>query len=84
MKLRFNRFGDFTVSNIKEEIRSIQLMTLTLVRESVLFYFPVFGIFIASVPVVVVYRTALANVTASIILALYSFCASSIVSIPIS
>lgn len=79
MKLRFNRFGDFTVSNIKEEIRNIQPVTLALVRDSVLFYFPMFGILIASVPLVVIYRTALANVTAPIILALYSFCASRLI-----
>ncbi|KAI6121863.1 hypothetical protein F5141DRAFT_1092923 [Pisolithus sp. B1] len=40
MKLRFSRFGDFTISNIKEEIRNMQTVTLTLVRDSVLFYFP--------------------------------------------
>ncbi|KAI6166002.1 hypothetical protein EDD17DRAFT_1550058 [Pisolithus thermaeus] len=40
MKLRFSRFGDFTISNIKEEIRNMQPVTLTLVRDSVLFYFP--------------------------------------------
>ncbi|KAI6021946.1 hypothetical protein EDC04DRAFT_2731738 [Pisolithus marmoratus] len=40
MKVRFRRLEDFTISNIKDEIRNIQPMTLTLVRDSVLFYFP--------------------------------------------
>ncbi|KAI6157960.1 hypothetical protein BKA82DRAFT_265504 [Pisolithus tinctorius] len=62
-----------------KEIRNIQPVTLALVRDSVLFYFPMFGILIASVPLVVIYRTALANVTAPIILALYSFCASRLI-----
>ncbi|KAI6152863.1 hypothetical protein EDD17DRAFT_1900159, partial [Pisolithus thermaeus] len=40
LKMRFRCFGDFTISNIKGKIRNIQPMTLTLVRDSVLFYFP--------------------------------------------
>ncbi|KAI6100801.1 hypothetical protein EV401DRAFT_854515 [Pisolithus croceorrhizus] len=43
LKMRFRRFRDFTISNIKGELRNIQPMTLTLVRDSVLFYFPMFG-----------------------------------------
>ncbi|KAI6047485.1 hypothetical protein EDC04DRAFT_2597600 [Pisolithus marmoratus] len=43
MKSRFERFRDFTIPNIKGEIRNIQPVTLTLVRDSVLFYFPMFG-----------------------------------------
>ncbi|KAI6036846.1 hypothetical protein BKA83DRAFT_677759 [Pisolithus microcarpus] len=79
MRLRFERFGDFTISNIKREIRNIQPMTLTMIRDSVLFYFPMFGVLVASVPVTALYRTALATVTAPIILALYSFCASRLI-----
>lgn len=79
MKWRFKHFRDITISNIKEEIQNIQPMTRTLVRDSVLFYFPMFGILVASVPVTAIYRTALATVTAPIILALYSFCASRLI-----
>lgn len=79
MKLRFRRFGDFTISNIKKEIRNIQPITLTLVRDSVLIYFPMFGILVASVPIMVVYNTAVASVTVPIISALYSFCASRLI-----
>ncbi|KIK24969.1 hypothetical protein PISMIDRAFT_677759 [Pisolithus microcarpus 441] len=78
MRLRFERFGDFTISNIKREIRNIQPMTLTMIRDSVLFYFPG-RVLVASVPVTALYRTALATVTAPIILALYSFCASRLI-----
>ncbi|KAI6110032.1 hypothetical protein F5141DRAFT_822224 [Pisolithus sp. B1] len=79
LRLRFERFRDFTISNIKKEIRNIQPMTLTMIRDSVLFYFPMFGVLVASVPVTALYRTALATVTAPIILALYSFCASRLI-----
>ncbi|KAI6021947.1 hypothetical protein EDC04DRAFT_2731764 [Pisolithus marmoratus] len=40
MKVRFRRLEDFTISNIKDELRNIQPMTLMLVKDSVLFYFP--------------------------------------------
>ncbi|KAI6165999.1 hypothetical protein EDD17DRAFT_1550014 [Pisolithus thermaeus] len=40
MKSRFRCSADFTISNIKEEIRNMQPVTRTLVRDSVLFYFP--------------------------------------------
>ncbi|KAI6129086.1 hypothetical protein EV401DRAFT_2206491 [Pisolithus croceorrhizus] len=43
MKLRFRHLGDFTISNIKEKVRNIQPITLTLVRDSVLIYFPMLG-----------------------------------------
>ncbi|KAI6164237.1 hypothetical protein EDD17DRAFT_1806548 [Pisolithus thermaeus] len=43
MKLQFRHFGDFTISNIKEKIRNIQPITRTLVRDSVLIYFPMLG-----------------------------------------
>ncbi|KAI6119512.1 hypothetical protein EV401DRAFT_1961525 [Pisolithus croceorrhizus] len=79
LRLRFGRFRDFTISNIKKEIRNIQPMTLTMIRDSVLFYFPMLGVLVASVPVTALYRTALATVTAPIILALYSFCASRLI-----
>lgn len=79
LRLRFERFRDFTISNIKKEIRNIQPTTLTMIRDSVLFYFPMFGVLVASVPVTALYRTALATVTAPIILALYSFCASRLI-----
>ncbi|KIK24781.1 hypothetical protein PISMIDRAFT_374716 [Pisolithus microcarpus 441] len=79
MKLRVRRGADFTISNVKEEIRNMQPVTLTLVRDSVLFYFPMFGILVASVPVVAIYRSNLANVTAPIYIALYSFCASRLI-----
>ncbi|KAI6021577.1 hypothetical protein BKA83DRAFT_4284103 [Pisolithus microcarpus] len=78
MKLRVRRGADFTISNVKEEIRNMQPVTLTLVRDSVLFYFPL-GILVASVPVVAIYRSNLANVTAPIYIALYSFCASRLI-----
>ncbi|KAI6118769.1 hypothetical protein EDD16DRAFT_1707264 [Pisolithus croceorrhizus] len=64
LRLRFGRFRDFTISNIKKEIRNIQPMTLTMIRDSVLFYFPMLGVLVASVPVTALYRTALATVTA--------------------
>ncbi|KIN94512.1 hypothetical protein M404DRAFT_1008310 [Pisolithus tinctorius Marx 270] len=70
MKWRFKHFRDITISNIKEEIQNIQPMTRTLVRDRIL---------VASVPVTAIYRTALATVTAPIILALYSFCASRLI-----
>ncbi|KAI6134698.1 hypothetical protein EV401DRAFT_1096402 [Pisolithus croceorrhizus] len=79
MKSRFRCSADFTISNIKEEIRNMQPVTLTLVRDSVLFYFPMFGILVASVPIVAIYRSNLANVTAPIYVALYSFCASRLI-----
>ncbi|KAI6102362.1 hypothetical protein EV401DRAFT_764444 [Pisolithus croceorrhizus] len=79
LKMRFRCFGDFTISNIKGKIRNIQPMTLTLVRDSVLFYFPMFGILVASVPLMIVYNTDIATVTVPIILALYSFCASRLI-----
>ncbi|KAI6101097.1 hypothetical protein EDD16DRAFT_397375 [Pisolithus croceorrhizus] len=79
LKMRFRRFRDFTISNIKGELRNIQPMTLTLVRDSVLFYFPMFGILVASVPLMIVYNTEIATVTVPIILALYSFCASRLI-----
>ncbi|KAI6165994.1 hypothetical protein EDD17DRAFT_1549993 [Pisolithus thermaeus] len=100
MKLKFRSFGDITIHNIKEEIRNIKPVTLTLVRDSVLFYFPMFGksakakgastcrancvprnlgILVASVPVMALYHTDLANVTIPIIIALYSFCASRLI-----
>lgn len=79
MRSRFERFGDFTISNIKREIQNVQPMTLTMIRDSVLFYFPMFGILVASVPVTVLYPTALYTVTSPIILALYSFCASRLI-----
>ncbi|KAI6033296.1 hypothetical protein EDC04DRAFT_2213510 [Pisolithus marmoratus] len=80
MRWRFGRFKDFTVSNIKEEIRNIQPMTIVLVRDSVLFYVPMFGILTASVPVMVIYRTEIvAGASVPIILAVYSFCASRLI-----
>ncbi|KAI6131536.1 hypothetical protein EDD16DRAFT_1537018 [Pisolithus croceorrhizus] len=79
IKLKFRSFGDITIHNIKEEIRNIRPVTLTLVRDSVLFYFPMFGILVASVPVMALYHTNLANVTIPIIIALYSFCASRLI-----
>lgn len=79
MKLRFRRFGNFTLSNIKGELRNIQPITQTLVRDSVLIYFPIFGILVSSVPIMVVYNSALATVTVPIISALYSFCASRLI-----
>ncbi|KAI6001683.1 hypothetical protein F5J12DRAFT_914140 [Pisolithus orientalis] len=79
MKSRFKDVGDFTISNIKEEIRNIQPMTRTLVRDSVLFYFPMFGILVSTAPLITLYRSTIANVTAPIIIALYSFCASRLI-----
>ncbi|KAI6164240.1 hypothetical protein EDD17DRAFT_382850 [Pisolithus thermaeus] len=80
MKLKFGHFGDFTVSNIKEKIRNIQPITLTLVRDSVLIYFPMLGILVASVPIMVVYESAvIATVTLPIIPAVYSFSASRLI-----
>ncbi|KAI6123035.1 hypothetical protein EDD16DRAFT_1568454 [Pisolithus croceorrhizus] len=55
----------------------MQTVTLTLIRDSVLFYFPMFGILVSSVPVVAIYRSNLANVTAPIFVSMYSFCVSS-------
>ncbi|KAI5981333.1 hypothetical protein EDD15DRAFT_402762 [Pisolithus albus] len=79
MKLRFRRFDDFTISNIRGEIRNIQPITQTLVRDSVLIYFPMFGILVASVPIMAVYKTFVGAVTVPIISALYSFCASRLI-----
>ncbi|KAI6001684.1 hypothetical protein F5J12DRAFT_784184 [Pisolithus orientalis] len=91
---------DFTISNIKEEIRNVQPITLTLVRDSVLFYFPMFGkptnvlcasnreltayllnlgILVSTVPLIALYRTTIVTVTAPIIIAIYSFCASRLI-----
>ncbi|KAI6117562.1 hypothetical protein EDD16DRAFT_1587573 [Pisolithus croceorrhizus] len=92
MKLKFRHFGDFTISNIKEKNRNIQPITLTLVRDSVLIYFPKDqlthhlnpGILVASVPIMVVYNSAIATVTLPMIPAVYSFCVSSVRSILIS
>ncbi|KAI6098876.1 hypothetical protein EV401DRAFT_1906594 [Pisolithus croceorrhizus] len=83
MKSRFRCSADFTISNIKEEIRNMQPVTRTLVRDSVLFYFPMFGILVASVPIVAIYRSNLANVTAPYICSPISFCVGSILSMPI-
>ncbi|KAI6123036.1 hypothetical protein EDD16DRAFT_1568478 [Pisolithus croceorrhizus] len=55
----------------------MQPVTLTLVRDSVLFYFPMFGMLASSVPVVAIYRSTLANIPVPIYVALYSFCVSS-------
>ncbi|KAI6144867.1 hypothetical protein EDD17DRAFT_1654653 [Pisolithus thermaeus] len=79
MKLKFRHFGDFTISNIKEKNRNIQPITLTLVRDSVLIYFPMLGILVASVPIMVVYNSAIATVTLPMIPAVYSFCASRLI-----
>ncbi|KAG6331163.1 hypothetical protein ID866_7929 [Astraeus odoratus] len=40
IRWKFKRFSDFTIANIKEEIRNIQPMTLLLIRDGLLFYFP--------------------------------------------
>lgn len=79
MRMRLKHFRDFTISNIKEEIRNVQPITLTLVRDSVLFYFPMFGILVSTVPLIALYRTTIVTVTAPIIIAIYSFCASRLI-----
>ncbi|KAI6046803.1 hypothetical protein EDC04DRAFT_2887651 [Pisolithus marmoratus] len=40
MRWRLKSFKDFTISNVKEEIRNIQPTTQMLIRDSVLFYIP--------------------------------------------
>ncbi|KAI6103131.1 hypothetical protein EDD16DRAFT_1715655 [Pisolithus croceorrhizus] len=99
MKLQFRHFGDFTISNIKEKIRNIQPITRTLVRDSVLIYFPPMntksgeltahrlnlGIMVASVPIMAILATsAIATITLPIIPAVCSFCVSSVRSMLIS
>ncbi|KAI6164233.1 hypothetical protein EDD17DRAFT_1563005 [Pisolithus thermaeus] len=80
MKLRFRHLGDFTISNIKEKVRNIQPITLTLVRDSVLIYFPMLGILVASVAIVLVYGSSVIDtVTVPIVPAVYSFCASRLI-----
>ncbi|KAI6033321.1 hypothetical protein EDC04DRAFT_2214774 [Pisolithus marmoratus] len=58
---------------------SMKPMTLMLVKDSVLFYFPMFGVLVASVVVMAKYRTDLSNVTVPVYVALYSFCASRLI-----
>ncbi|KAI5983801.1 hypothetical protein EDD15DRAFT_2313704 [Pisolithus albus] len=70
MRSRFERFGDFTISNIKREIQNVQPMTLTMIRDRIL---------VASVPVTVLYPTALYTVTSPYVSTLYSFCASRLI-----
>lgn len=78
-KLKLKGLGGLTISNIKAEIRNIQPITQTLVRDSVLFYTPLVGILIASVAVMVTYHSDLSYVTTPITVALYSFCASRLI-----
>ncbi|KAI6042303.1 hypothetical protein EDC04DRAFT_3139279 [Pisolithus marmoratus] len=52
MRWRLKSFRDLTISNIKEEIRSIQPTTQMLIRDSVLFYIPILAMLVASVVVV--------------------------------
>ncbi|KAI6159976.1 hypothetical protein EDD17DRAFT_1607452 [Pisolithus thermaeus] len=79
MRWRLRSFRDFTISNIKEEIRSIQPATLMLIGDGALFYIPSHTnldivVLVVSSAVVSIYHTYLADITAPIVLALYSFC----------
>ncbi|KAI6097463.1 hypothetical protein F5141DRAFT_459835 [Pisolithus sp. B1] len=76
MRWRLRSFRDFTISNIKEEIRSIQPATLMLIGDGALFYIPMLVVLVVSSAVVSIYHTYLADITAPIVLALYSFCTS--------
>ncbi|KAI6043757.1 hypothetical protein EDC04DRAFT_642185 [Pisolithus marmoratus] len=77
MRWRLKSFRDLTISNIKEEIRSIQPTTQMLIRDSVLFYIPILAMLVASVVVVsTVHNSLLVNITCPIVLALYSFCSA--------
>ncbi|KAI6029340.1 hypothetical protein BKA83DRAFT_4217567 [Pisolithus microcarpus] len=69
-KLKLKGLGGLTISNIKAEIRNIQPITQTLVRDRIL---------IASVAVMVTYHSDLSYVTTPITVALYSFCASRLI-----
>ncbi|KAI6043762.1 hypothetical protein EDC04DRAFT_2650124 [Pisolithus marmoratus] len=86
MRWRLKSFRDFTISNIKEEIRSIQQTTLMLIRDGVLFYIPLLAVFVASAVVLsTVYNSIFVNVTCPYafmhcryctVLALFSFCSA--------
>ncbi|KAI6037553.1 hypothetical protein EDC04DRAFT_3091208 [Pisolithus marmoratus] len=72
-KSKFKCFADFTLSNIREEIRNIQPITRVLVKDSVLFFLPMFGILVTSIPVVAVDHKDPTNVTVPPVLFLCKF-----------
>ncbi|KAI6042302.1 hypothetical protein EDC04DRAFT_1034112 [Pisolithus marmoratus] len=77
MRWRLRRFKDFTISNIKEEIRSIQPTTLMLIKDGVLFYIPMVVMLVASVVVMSrVHHSFFTDITVPFLMALYSFCSA--------
>lgn len=76
MRWRPRSLRDFTISNMREEIRNIQPATLMLIGDGVLFYIPMFAVLIVSSVIASIYRTYLSEITTPVIMALYSFCSS--------
>ncbi|KAI5999815.1 hypothetical protein F5J12DRAFT_928651 [Pisolithus orientalis] len=76
MRWRLKSFRDFTISNIKEEIKSLQPTSLLLISDGFLFYIPMVVLLVTSVAVNSVYYNFLALVTSPLVIALYSFCSS--------
>ncbi|KIO04701.1 hypothetical protein M404DRAFT_1000501 [Pisolithus tinctorius Marx 270] len=76
MRWRLKSFRDLTISNIKEEIKSLQPTTLMLIRDGMLFYIPMCAMLVASVVVDSVDHNFLSLVTSPIVMVLYSFCSS--------
>lgn len=76
MRWRPRSLRDFTLSNMREEIRNIQPATLMLIGDGVLFYIPMFVVLVVSSVIATIYRTYLSEITTPIIMALYSFCSS--------
>ncbi|KAI6152570.1 hypothetical protein BKA82DRAFT_4112356 [Pisolithus tinctorius] len=76
MRWRLKSFRDFTISNIKEEIKSLQPTSLMLISDGFLFYIPMVVLLVTSVAVNSVYYNFLALVTSPLVIALYSFCSS--------
>ncbi|KAI5999831.1 hypothetical protein F5J12DRAFT_951863 [Pisolithus orientalis] len=76
MRWRLKSFRDLTISNIKEEIKSLQPTTLMLIRDGALFYIPMCAMLLASVVVDAIDHNFLSLVTSPIVMVLYSFCSS--------
>ncbi|KAI5999818.1 hypothetical protein F5J12DRAFT_914423 [Pisolithus orientalis] len=76
MRRRLRSFRDFTISNIREEIKGLQPISQILMRDTVLFYISMFVMLVTSIAANSVFHNFLSLVTSPLFMALSSFYSS--------